>query len=495
MSNLNTTKREVHIFKSKYKRKDGKTTWSYRFEMPSRNKDGKREFATKSGFLSQASAKREGTRKFDELYKGFVPETSHNDNKVSSMRFSSYVNDVWMPYKRMLIKESSMYGYKKLFKNLIFPKFEYRAIGSISTDDIHTFLNVDIYENSTISNNTYRNVRALLKQVFDYAVKNEHISKNPLTSVKLPNFRIQPNKIKKRQARQVISNEVMNQIYELYPKGTPQHLAFKMLEQMGMRVGEVFALCWSDISFTNHCVYLVRQEQRKTMSFRPNEWEQQLINRHPELEDSQWYISNPKYESRRVIPLTSEIEQLLKDELQSQLANRTKYGEKYRKYYYTRRTKPTTFNDFTSFNSQNISDETDDFENGILNQIGVDYELDFIFRRENGEHFNSGNMQYATRKIHGFEGNELISSSFNVHSLRHTFASRMRAIGLEEHILKYIMGHKEKASSTRDYLHIEETEFNQAISKINPTNNVDSILKSLSEEERKEMLNKLNNFQ
>ena len=101
-------------------------------------------------------------------------------------------------------------------------------------------------------------------------------------------------------------------------------------------------------------------------------------------------------------------------------------------------------------------------------------------------------MDYATRKIHGFEGNELISATFNIHSLRHTYASRMRSLGFEEYIIKSLMGHKEQATITHRYMHLEEDVFNQVIEKLNSKRSVDDILKSLTEDELKELVEKLN---
>lgn len=103
-------------------------------------------------------------------------------------------------------------------------------------------------------------------------------------------------------------------------------------------------------------------------------------------------------------------------------------------------------------------------------------------------------MQYASRKIHGYEGNEVISETFNVHSLRHTYASRMRSLGFEEYIIKSIMGHKEQATITQMYMHLEERVFKQVIDKLNSKRNVTDILKSLTAEEIKELSYKLNNI-
>lgn len=491
MSTAKETNRVVHVFKSKYRKKDGSTSWSYRFEMPYRTKDGKREFATKSGFLSKKSALKAGEQYFDELYKGISPVSTKTDSKISRMRFSDYIEDIWVPYKRSLVKESTMYGYEKLFRNLIFPKFANRAIADISTTEIEGFLNDDIYMNSTISNCTLQNVRALLRQSFNYAVKSEYIAKNPVLSATLHNTRKQPNKVKSGQFRNAITTEVLEQIYELYPAGCQQNLAIKLMENCGLRLAEVFGLTWNDISFETHTMFVLRQVQRRTKSYTPNEWEQKQLNEHPVLSDFKYYVSNPKYESKRAVPLTAEVEQLLKDELDCQKANRKKYGDKFKRYFYTRRTSPVYFTDFASFNSRTTRTATDDYENGILNQSGIGYELDFVFRRQNGKYFNSGNMDRVTRKIHGFEGNDLISATFNFHSLRHTYASRMRSLGFEEYIIKSLMGHKEQSTITQMYMHLEEAVFNQVIEKLNSKRKVDDILKSLSAEEIKELSEKL----
>ena len=87
MSKSIETVRTVHIFKSKYKRKDGKETWSYRFEMPYRRADGKRDFATKSGFATKTAAQIAGQNEFDRIYKGVVPQLTKSDDRVAELRF------------------------------------------------------------------------------------------------------------------------------------------------------------------------------------------------------------------------------------------------------------------------------------------------------------------------------------------------------------------------------------------------------------------------
>ncbi len=491
MSKVIETVRTVHIFKSKYKRKDGKETWSYRFEMPYRRADGKRDFATKSGFATKKIAQQAGQEEFDRVYKGVEPTLiKKSDERVSNLRFEDYIKNYWLPYKVKFVKDTTLHGYHKKFKSILFPKFGNTALKDISTDKLEEFFNTEIYLNSKLSNHTLLNLRALMRQIFRYAVKSGHLDTNPMLLATPHNPRIQPNVVKRGQFRDAIDDDTLKKIYELYPKGTLEHLALKTLQLTGMREGECFALDWRDISFENHCIYLVRQIQRRTPTFTPNDWEKNLFAEHSALRNFKWYISNPKYESRRAIPMTKELEQLLKDEWECQQANRKKYGDKYKKYYYTRRTAPHYYRDFHSFNtriSQFKGEIVTEFENGILNEIGIGYEFNPVFRRENGAYYTSGNTKYLARKIHGFEGNELISSTFNIHSLRHTYASSMRSMGFENYIVQSLMGHKNPSTTTQVYMHLEENVFTQVANTVNTMGSIEALVNNLTNEQFEEL--------
>ena len=204
MSKSIETVRTVHIFKSKYKRKDGKETWSYRFEMPYRRADGKRDFATKSGFATKTAAKTAGQQEFNRIYNGVVPQITKSDDRVAELRFKDYITNYWYPFKVKLVKDTTLHGYQKRFNSILFPRFGNTAIKDITTEVLEEFLNTEIYLNSEFSNHTLLNLRALLKQVFSFAVKNGHLDNNPMLSATPHNPRIQPNVIKRGQCRDAV---------------------------------------------------------------------------------------------------------------------------------------------------------------------------------------------------------------------------------------------------------------------------------------------------
>jgi integrase len=494
MSTTIETTRTVHVFKSKYTKKDGQRTWSYRFEKPYRRENGKRTFVTKSGFTTKKDAQKAGQAEFDRVYKKVSPAPRKTDDRIANLCFEDYINHYWIPYQSQLVKDTTMHGYRKRFNNILFPKFGKTALKDITIEVLEKFFNEELYKKSAYSNHTLLNLRALMRQVLRFAVKNEHLAYNPMELTTPHNPRLQPDVVKRSQSRNAIDRDTMNKIYERYPKGTNENLALKLLELTGMRLGEAFGLDWKDISFENHCIFLVRQIQRRTPEFTPSERESELMGKHPLLKEFKWYISNPKHESRRAIPMTIELEKLLRDEWECQQANRNKYGNKYKKYYYTRRGEGKTYTDFQSFNictSQINGEIVEEFENGILNEIGVGYEFNPVLRRADGTYYNSGNTQYISRKVHGYEGSELISASFNIHSLRHTYASRMRSQGFDDYIVQGLMGHKNPSTTTRVYMHLEEDKFAQVTKEINTVRDFSAFVDSLSEEERNELMNRL----
>lgn len=62
------------------------------------------------------------------------------------------------------------------------------------------------------------------------------------------------------------------------------------------------------------------------------------------------------------------------------------------------------------------------------------------------------------------ENEEAIYEDFNIHSLRHTFSSNLRAQGYPEHVIQELMGHKSPVE-TKTYMHLTEDEFAYTFSR------------------------------
>ena len=451
------------------------TSWYYRFEKKDYKPDGRRNIAYKAGFKTKNEADIAGRRAFNIEYGIIQDPLQTKEGKFANMQFECYINNHWWPANNKHWKPSTAEGYRKKLKNNILPKFGNLMLGLIDSEMLQMFFD-NLYLNTPMSNTSIDNLRAFMSQIFKYAVNNKHLVDNPMNNVKKPNTRIESNVKKNTQKRDVINDDILEKIFERFPEGTSAHIPLKLCVLAGFRCSEVFGLTWDDIDFSQHCIFIRRQIQRIPKSQIMTTRELELINKYPEIIKFGWYASNPKYESKRIVPMCKELEELLLREKEKQKEYRRILGRKYISYYYTKTEKPSLTKDFDEFNSK----KTNDFENGIVNTIGIGYPLDFVNRYEDGEAIIDGATDHASRVIRGEVSKPLIYEDFNVHSLRHTFSSNLRASGKPEHIIQSFMGHN-SPNETKTYMHITREEFNTAINSINTTSHINSLANLMKE--------------
>ena len=296
-----------------------------------------------------------------------------------------------------------------------------------------------------------------------------------MLNVKKPNLRIESSVDKNKQKRDAIPEEILDKIKKRFPEGSAAHIPFMLCLDAGLRSAEALALTWDDIDFKKHCIYLSRQIQRRSSKQVLSAREKEVVSLHPELNNFEWYLTNPKYESKRVIPLDSELEKLLLREKEKQQQFRDMLGVKYTEYYYTKSKAPFHPESFESFNKRKGEE---DYENGILNTDGVGYPLDLICRHEDGKLITDSTLKYLSRVVRGKEKEPAIYEDFNIHSLRHTFSSKMREKGFAEYIIQSLMGHKSPAE-TKTYMHITHEEFSDTLHSFNQSENTVEMIREL----------------
>lgn len=456
--------KDISVFKV-YKRKNGKATdevacWAYRFERKKPKSNGTRDIAYRQGFKTKREAEEAGHKAFNIEY-GIIPDPEQSkESKFRRMQFECYVNNHWFETKSNSWKTTTGEGYRKKLKNHIFPYIGNLALGIIDRETLQKFFD-QLYLETPLSVTTIENLRWLMVQIFKYAADNQHISCNPMANVSKPNTRIEASVKKNKQKRTAIPNEVLDKIFERFPEGTATYIPMKLCTLAGLRRGEAFGIAWSDIDFNNHCIYVTRQLQRKTPAQELMPKEKEVVAQYPELKDFHWYTSNPKYESKRIVPMTSELEEILMREKEKQDFFRKLLGKKYIQYYYTKSTKPVIPTSFKDFNERK---DDNDYENGIINTLGIGYPIDFVNRRPDGELITDSVTQHLSRVVRGMENEEAIYEDFNIHSLRHTFSSNLRAQNYPEHIIQELMGHKSPLE-TKTYMHLTEDEFRSTMTR------------------------------
>lgn len=430
------------------------TSWCYRFSKAELKPDGSRVFAYKAGFKTKKEAEAAGWEAFNIEYGIVTDPMQQFKAKYSKMPFEDYVMKHWFEENKSMWKSTTETGYMKKLRNHIFPTFARRTLGQISSANLQEFFN-DIYLHTKLAITTADNLRALMSQIFKYAADNGHILSNPMLKVKKPNLRIESSTEKNYQVRDCLPDDVIEKIFVRFPKGSSAYIPLKICVCAGLRLSEALGLSWDDISFKTHCIYVRRQLQRRTPNQRLSDKEKATIDENTELSSFKWYTTNPKYESKRIIPMTEELEKILLEEKKKQKKNRHILEGFYPDYFYTKTSKPNNTTDFDAFNKQkrNI-----DYENGIVNTNGIGYKIDFVNRHDDGFLITESTLKHAARVIHGKTGEAPICEYFNVHSLRHTFASKLREQGCPEYIVQDVLGHKSQRE-TQVYMHTDKNEF------------------------------------
>lgn len=200
------------------------------------------------------------------------------DNPTVDAWFNYWMDNVKKQSVKNTTYETYSILYSKHVKNLIGEKL----IKSVRPIDCQTVLN----KMEEKSQSTTDIVRIIMSQMFDNAVENMLLAKNPVTkSVKVSNRSKKTKDTMTLEEQSVFLNNVESSNYANQ---------FKLIFQTGMRIGEVCGLKWEDIDFTN-----------KTLS----------INRTIVKVKCGLVANSPKSKAgKRTIPLTNEAVNILKNQ-------------------------------------------------------------------------------------------------------------------------------------------------------------------------------------
>ena len=245
--------------------------------------------------------------------------------------------------------------------------------------------------------------------IFKGAIENGYLYRNPAEGLK----------IKRRdneEERRVLTREEQRDFVE-YAKDTMYGNAYRLVLQTGLRPGEVGGLKWEDIDFEKRTIFVQR-----TLLQDPSK--------------GGFYLGAPKTrDSKRIIPLTNEAIEIIKDQKQRQkkLRARSKDWDK-------------TWDGlvFTTINGKPVGGSTFRLMMiRIINNINLDRKLD-----ANGKAFEEFKHAY-------------------MHALRHTFATRCIENGMNPKALQKILGHSTLAVTMDIYVHVTDDQRHLEMEKMN----------------------------
>ncbi|MDQ7043054.1 MAG: tyrosine-type recombinase/integrase [Sulfurimonas sp.] len=142
-------------------------------------------------------------------------------------------------------KATTTYDYETSLRLHILPSFGTKRLNIIKPSDIQLWQNKLL---DKLSPRRVRNVRATFNTVFDDAMRDEIIDKNPISRVKTPKL----NKID-------VKSFSFNEMKKIISVATEELKAFTALGFFtGLRSGEMIGLKWEDVNFSNKEIHIKR---------------------------------------------------------------------------------------------------------------------------------------------------------------------------------------------------------------------------------------------
>lgn len=181
------------------------------------------------GKITKAQAK----RKLAEIV---APINANQDGQPQDWKFGDFVNQVYLPFYRRKWKSSTTASNIDRLRHHLTPEFGGRPLRSFTRDELQDFL--DRKAAACLSFSTVDHLRWDLRQVFEMAVIEDCVRRNPATLLFTP----------QDAARGVPRVMTWQDVKKLFSVLNARELLVCMLATIaGMRPGEIFALKWKHI--------------------------------------------------------------------------------------------------------------------------------------------------------------------------------------------------------------------------------------------------------
>ena len=330
------------------------------------------------------------------------------------------LNDVfylWKELKRGL-RPNTFQNYCYMYEQYVQDGLGRLYIASIKKSDIKRFFNF-LADERRLREGTIEAVQTVLHQVFQIAVDDEWIEKNPSDHAVKELKRSHQLDSKKRVA---LTKAEQDLLLSFLSENTPNARWYPITAVLlgtGMRVGEVTGLRWCDIDFEENMIDI-----NHTLVYYSNG------SHH-----CKYAINDTKTPaSKRLIPMTKPVRNafLQEKEMQELL--------------------------------------------GVVCNVTIDGYTDFVFLNRFGGLHTQGTLNKVYKRIirdcndAEFLRNEnpaVLLPNFSSHTLRHTFATRLCESGMNIKLIQDILGHSNISTTMDIYTHITNEMRNHARTILN----------------------------
>lgn len=212
------------------------------------------------------------------------------------------VAEIWLEHLRGTVKDSTWANYAAIAKKYIPPEFASRPTGSLTSDDIDLLfkLAAEPSGRGRLSSSRLRSISTVIKSVIDYA------NLQGFCSLKYSTKRIRPGPCRDMKAPLEREEQLAFERW-LLNDGRPVSIGILLCLYTGLRIGELCALRWGDISVAAGTLYVRRTLQRiRVIDAEPNEPHTKLILGEPKSASSRRMIPLPDLITELLAPLESE---------------------------------------------------------------------------------------------------------------------------------------------------------------------------------------------
>ncbi|MDW3933306.1 site-specific integrase [Staphylococcus saprophyticus] len=224
--------------------------WRYRISLGKNPNTGKYEYISKSGFARKSDAKNHAEMVERQIRNGeYIAPSTHTFNFVTDEWINHYSKDAKVSSVRA--REKAIYHARQQFGD--------RSIQTITKRDYQAFVD-DI--STKFSKNYVDSIVSSTNLIFKYALEMKIIAKLPIEGIKrvknkptvedLEDNTIQQKFLEKEELFEFLS--VAKNHHE--PKNSFE--VFVSLAYLGLRVGELLALKWSDLDFEECTVSITK---------------------------------------------------------------------------------------------------------------------------------------------------------------------------------------------------------------------------------------------
>ena len=420
-------RREIPVVRVK-QRSNGRFT--YYFEGIKVN--GKRTQISKGGFASPEEALAACEIAINKYYFGGQEKTLEFDKMIP---VEDFVTKIFIP-KQAKLKDwvpNTRDGYEKKFRNDVFPTIGKEIISNLSPEMLNNLLN-NLYYDKKRSFSSVSNLHGLLLSMAKYAVKKGYLESFDRDEFPVPK-RDEDATIEEHneQSRDIIPSKKLDAIFERFDENSSVFLPMVISLLAGARLGEACAIAVEDCDFEKRLLHICRQF----------------------IEDKKSQVCNPKYNSKRVVPMCDSLYEILKAAVEKRECNMREWGENYIRTYLQKTKDTPTYRNLHGFYD--------------INYNGTGDEIHFLNVNEYGKIIYPSALKHSARVIHGYSTNpknkkkkgKAIYKYYNNHSLRHTFASRLNSLGVPDYVISALLGHKKQASqnasrTTQKYIHLSD---------------------------------------